>query len=177
MGEVTKINTQNSKLSEEKYIHESNLSKKELGPMSERYNAIYKKISLHKRIIEREDLKAIHQITKAQNLGGVSLMMCSGSIFLSVFSKSLPKTTKMKAFQLGFFGFFTFIGWLSHYNWRFSKFLDHLNKKYFYSTSLKDLQSEQTVKTNVPKKMSFKSQISWSFRPKAFRRHAEQKMS
>lgn len=151
---------------DEKYLPTIKLNDTTYGAFRDRYNAIFKKIYNNKRLIQREDLQAIDSITKSQNTGGITLITSSGAIMLSAYSKTLSPNLKMRAFQLGFVGFFASIGSLSHSNWKFSKFLSHLNEKYFYATSIKDLQDEAIIKTNKPRNMSFEGSTSWSLKSK-----------
>lgn len=147
------------------YLAPAKLSKNSYGEMSERYNAIYKKIYNNKRLLQTEDLKTIDQITKTQNFGGAALTASSGSIFLSIYSKNLGRSLQMKAFMLGFAGFFLSMGALGHINWKYSKFLNHINAKYFYGTSIKDLKDQSVNKTNKPRSIAFE-QGSWKIKAK-----------
>jgi len=63
----TKLNSTKS----EEFLPIVKLSEREYGPMGERYTGIYRQIYNNKRIIEREDLKIIDEVTKGQNLGGI----------------------------------------------------------------------------------------------------------
>eukprot|EP00344_Euplotes_crassus_P012262 CAMPEP_0197006788 /NCGR_PEP_ID=MMETSP1380-20130617/37071_1 /TAXON_ID=5936 /ORGANISM="Euplotes crassus, Strain CT5" /LENGTH=64 /DNA_ID=CAMNT_0042426539 /DNA_START=664 /DNA_END=855 /DNA_ORIENTATION=+ len=44
---------------------------------------------------------------------------------------------------------------LTYYNTKFKSFLEHLDKKYFYGQTLKELQDDSFKKINQPKAISF----------------------
>lgn len=155
-GNLSKIN---------QYLPVQKLNDSSYGVMSDRYNAIYKKIYENKRLIQTEDLQAINSITKSQNMVGLGLMTSSGSIFLSAYSKNLSGNLKMRAFKLGFIGFLASMGAFGHVNWRFSKFLQHVNDKYFYGQSIKEIQDQTLIKTNRPRNLNFEGS-SWKLSSK-----------
>lgn len=159
------VNTMKTSSQDTSYLPTTKLDKETYGALSERNVAIYKKICTDKRIIQTEDLKVVDGITKAQNTGAFALMMSSGTIFWST-RCSLSTNAKMRVFQLGFVGFLTSIGALSHYNWQFTKFMQHVNEKYFYATGIKELQNEAIIKSNRPRNISFPTGGSWSFKNK-----------
>jgi hypothetical protein len=147
------------------YLKGSKLSKSTKGSMSDRYSAIYKKIHDNKRTIQMEDLKEINGITKGQHLSGVTSMLSLTSFVWMWNSKSMSRSKQMRVFMLGSLGLSAGIIGIGHYSFKFSSFLHHVHEKYFYATTLKDLQDEWIVKTNWPRPTSFQNP-TWDLKRK-----------
>ena len=62
-------------------------------------------------------------------------------------------------------GMFMTGGVIGHYTWKYAKFLDHLDTKYFYSASIAELEDNDVIKTNQPKNIVFEGS-NWSLKNK-----------
>lgn len=135
------------------------------GSMSDRYNAIYKKVYTNKRIIQMQDLKELNGINKGQNFYGVTSILSLSSFAWMLNSKSMSRNTQTRVSMLGFLGLSASIIGIGHYSFKFSSFLHHLHEKYFYATPIKELQDQQVMKTNKPRSVSFESS-NWDLKKK-----------
>jgi len=149
----------------DKFMPVSKLNEKTYGALALRTNAVYKKIYENKRLIQTGDLKTIDTITKGQNLYGTTAIVASGSFLVSACSKTLSTNLQTRAMCLCALGAITGVSGVVHYSYKFTKYVDYINDKYFYGMSLKDLQNQTVIKTNRPRSISFKEN-SWNLKNK-----------
>lgn len=150
-----------SVLNSQKYMEVTKLNDKTYGVLSLRTNAVYQKIYNNKRLIKTEDLKIIDGITKGQNLAGTTALVGSGSLLMSACSKTLSYNIQARAMCICAFGAVAGVGGVVHYSYKFAKFIDYVNNKYFYGMSLRDLQNQTIIKTNKPRSLKFE-EASWN---------------
>ena len=148
---------------ENSYLSITKLDKTNYGRLSDRYNAIYNKIYYNKRMIQTSDLRCIDEITRGQNTYFMT-MMCSLGLFpYSLMSSVFNRSIQTRLLLLGFAGIFTSIGFLTHYNGRLSDFLVHTDSKYFYGTTIDQLEDKSLTITNKPRALKFEKPC-WSLK-------------
>jgi hypothetical protein len=150
---------------DEKYLQVTKLTKSNAGSLIDRKDSIYSKLASHPRMLEREDLAIMHEISKAQRYGIIVGTLSTGSFFLSVYSKRLRGSAQLAALSISLLGWFTSGVGLSHSSFRFAKFMHYLNYKYFYGQTLNELKDASLSKTNKPKRISFE-ETSWNLKNK-----------
>jgi hypothetical protein len=164
-GQTLNTIVPSSTISTEVYLPTSKLTARGYGLRSDRMTAIYRKIRSNKRLIQREDLLHIDSITKGQNSVGIAFAMSGLTTAFSACSKTLSRGVATKVWKLGMVAFLASCVGMSHYSYKFSKFMDYTNDKYFYATSLKDLQDPTLFKSNLPKSEHFEGS-NWSLKSK-----------
>lgn len=146
-----------------KYLQIRNLTKKSIGGRQDRYAAINKKVETNIRLLQTDDYKVFKKIRKVQNLGGTTITLSVSAFFMTVFAKGLSNSVKLNLMKTGLMCIFMTGGVLGHYTWKYAKFLDHLNTKYFYSASIAELEDNKLIKTNHPKDIVFEGS-NWSLK-------------
>lgn len=152
------------------------LTKDTRGEVWERNVAINQKIEKNPRLIKTEDYNIFRSAQRLQNLSAATMTLSVPAYFGMIFSKGLNNNTKTKLMKAGLLFMFGTIGVLNHSNYKYYRFLEHLDEKYFYATSLKQLNNSKVVSTNVPKKIEFESS-SWRLKAKIFRSKPQEKQS
>mmetsp|Transcript_22381 Transcript_22381/g.19881 ORF Transcript_22381/g.19881 Transcript_22381/m.19881 type:complete len:105 (+) Transcript_22381:568-882(+) len=89
----------------------------------------------------------------------------TGLFFYTVMSKTMRTSIQTKLFSLSILGVLGGMGYMARVNGRFYHFLVHVDDKYFYGTTLQQLQDGTIIKTNKPKSFNFETP-SWSFKKK-----------
>ena len=164
-GQTLNTIVANSDINKEEFLPATKITADNYGLRSDRLTAIYRKIRNNKRIVQREDLQHIDAITKGQNTVGIAFAMSGMTTAFSACSKSLSRGVATKVWKLGMVAFLASCIGMSHYSYKFSKFMDYTNEKYFYGTSLNDLQDPTLFKTNLPKSLCFEGS-NWSLKSK-----------
>jgi len=188
LGSITGVNQLNAvtessvakpttaSIANSKYLQIKALTKKSTGELADRYAAINKKVETNIRLLQTEDYKVFQKIKRVQNIGGTSLTLSVPAFFMTVFAKGLTNSVKLNLMKSAFMFMFMTGGVLGHYTWKYSKFLDHLDKKYFYAASINDLQDSQLIKTNLPKNLHFENS-EWSLKDKILSPKGDQRKS
>jgi DNA-binding transcriptional regulator of glucitol operon len=160
-----KQNASAASLPSQKYKPMSKLNDANYGTSGSRSIAIYAKLIANNRMIQVDDLKSIDAITKSQNTGIMSMSLSGGVVGISTISGRMCKTVQTKVFYLGMMGLFASMGAMSNANWKYTKFMRHVNDKYFYGQTLDELKETTLIKTNKPRNISYEKS-SWSLRSK-----------
>jgi hypothetical protein len=148
-----------------KYLKINRLSKSSYGDRADRYAAINQKVESNMRMLKTEDYKIFQKIRKVHNLGFVTMTLSVPAFFMTVFARGISNSVKLNMMKSSIMFMVMTGGVLGHYTWKYSKFLDHLNNKYFYAASINDLQNKELIKTNLPKNIVFESS-NWDLRSK-----------
>mmetsp|Transcript_17407 Transcript_17407/g.17135 ORF Transcript_17407/g.17135 Transcript_17407/m.17135 type:complete len:131 (+) Transcript_17407:487-879(+) len=106
-------------------------------------------------MVDSADLNSFDKIIKGQNKYGLGMTILLGLFPVSMYSKSLTISSKNKIFAFGIMCLVLNMAVLTYYNTKFKSFLEHLDKKYFYGQTLKELQDDSFKKINQPKAISF----------------------